>query len=240
MKNLFDVDWKTAETLINNSDAVIVSIGSIEQHGYHLPLGTDTIINNKIIEEVTRNLNCVYYPPITFGQTWSSSTYPGTISISENVLFEYLDCVICSLEQFNPKKIILYSFHRGNEKTIIDYCRNRNSTTNIYHISFFNIYDYVKDKVEDHKYGKIWHAGEIETSIMLYIDEKKVFLERFNRDEITSKKDDSDVKEIKWKNYNSAGSWGDASLATYEKGETIFNTLVEKVKSSVIYITNQN
>lgn len=236
MKNLFAVDWKTAEKLISGSEAVIISIGSIEQHGFHLPLGTDTIINEKILEEVTRDINCVYYPPITFGQTWSSSTYPGTISISEKVLIDYLDCVVNSLMQFNPQKMILYSFHRGNEKAIIDYCRNHEEINNLYHVDFFNIYDYVKDNVEDHKFGKTWHAGEIETSIMMYVDASKVSLEKFDEKKIIDKIDACKVREIKWKSFNDSGSWGNASLATFEKGEIIFNTLVDKIKDSINFI----
>lgn len=239
MKNLFHMDWKTAENEIANADAIIISIGSVEQHGYHLPLGTDTIITEKILEKVTEDKKIVYYPAITFGQTWSSSTYPGTISISENSLLAYLECVIESLQTFKPKKIILYTFHRGNEKVITEYCRRNMTNENLYHIEFFNIYDYVKEKVDDHKFGAIWHAGEIETSLMLYIDFESVNLDKFEKNEIVSKVDISKVKEIKWKEFNSSGSWGDASLATFEKGEFIFNTLVNKISDSINFIIKQ-
>ncbi|MEG0165607.1 creatininase family protein [Anaerorhabdus sp.] len=232
-KNIFYLNWDDASEEIKNADAVIVSIGSIEQHGHHLPLGTDTIITEKILEKITSELNCIYYPPITFGQTWSSSSFAGTVSIDDDVLTNYIINVINSINKFNPKKIILYTFHRGNEKTIVNVLRKLEDRTNLFHVEFFNIYDYVKEIVEDHIFGKTWHAGEIETSIMLYLEKDLVNLEKFNINELVDKNMISKIREVKWKTFNVSGSWGNASLANAEKGKYIFETLISKISISI-------
>lgn len=78
---LENLTWPQAEQYFKNHDLAIVPIGSIECHGKHMPLGTDTIIPNKILELIEKKSDALIVPTMPYGNTDYLASFPGTISL---------------------------------------------------------------------------------------------------------------------------------------------------------------
>jgi creatinine amidohydrolase len=94
---------------------VIVMLSSVEQHGPHLPINTDSIIADELAQRVARRLrHTLIAPTIRPGCSDHHLCLPGTISLRPQVLLEILRDYCSSLERHGFKKIILISSHGGN------------------------------------------------------------------------------------------------------------------------------
>ena len=99
---------------VAQSRGVILVCGSCEQHGYHLPLDTDNIIGFELALRIADRSKLLVMPPVSYGQVWSAKDFPGTISLSADLLKKLLRELIVSLHQQDIPNIILMSGHNGN------------------------------------------------------------------------------------------------------------------------------
>ena len=93
---------------------IIIGIGSIEQHGPHLPLGTDSLTIREIIQAVAERSNSVCVQPCFPGYSPHHMGFAGTISFSENTLIAVLMDTIGSLARHGIKRFLLMNGHGGN------------------------------------------------------------------------------------------------------------------------------
>lgn len=225
MRNLFYENWVSAKHKITESEGVLITLGSVEQHGLHLPLGTDVILAHAFAEKICERENMYYYPCITYGQVWSAKEYEGTVSIQESCLESYCVQVVESVLRAKPKRIFLFSFHNGNHRAIEKVQRTLSDVGkggNIFHISAAGI-----EKKAGHILttplwnGNVWHAGELETSLMLYVEPGLVQMERATKEfpEIPRL---YGRQPIPWKSFLESGSFGDAAAGDRQKGEQLF------------------
>jgi len=115
---LLNLTWPNAKKYFDENDMVIVAIGSIECHGRHLPLGTDTLIPDKILELIEEKSDVLIAPTIPYGACQSLEDYPGTINIDNEVLYQFLFSVIDNLYRHGARKILILNGHGGNIKVI--------------------------------------------------------------------------------------------------------------------------
>lgn len=115
---LANITWPKAESYFKENDMVLVSIGSIECHGRHLPLGTDTLIPDKLLELIEKKNDILIDPTIPYGACQSLEDYPGTINIDNEVLYNFLYSVIDNLYRHGARKILVLNGHGGNIKVI--------------------------------------------------------------------------------------------------------------------------
>ncbi len=113
---LQDMTWREiASALETGFDTVIIVVGSIEQHGPHLPISTDTLIADELAMRIARKLgNALAAPTIRPGCSEHHMSLPGTISLRPEVLLEILRDYCRSLANHGFKKIVLLSSHGGN------------------------------------------------------------------------------------------------------------------------------
>ena len=199
-------------------DTAILPIGSIEQHGPHLPLGTDWIIVQEIAKRVAEKLgNCYLLPALPYGTSQEHLEFPGTISLKPSTLAKVIRDIVLSLYLHNIKKIIVISGHGGNWiiKPTIRELNLKYPDLKIIHSGPMG--------------GKPLdiHAGDSETSYMLYINEDLV-----KKDKIVDHVPDVTQEYLDYvgmKPLSKHGSWGPASQASKEKGEKLLETRVEKI-----------
>lgn len=115
---LSNITWPKAEKYFKENDMVLVSVGSIECHGRHLPLGTDTLIPDKLVELIEKKSDILIAPTIPYGACQSLEDYPGTINIDNEVLYQFLYSVIDNLYRHGARKILVLNGHGGNIKVI--------------------------------------------------------------------------------------------------------------------------
>ena len=104
------------EDWLENEDApvVVIGLGAIEQHGPHLPLGTDSFDAMAMINEVAKSTNSVCVLPTWIGYSPHHMGFKGTITFSEDTYLNVLLDTMSSLAQHGVKRFVFYSGHGGN------------------------------------------------------------------------------------------------------------------------------
>lgn len=96
------------------ADVAVLPIGSLEQHGSHLPLVTDTVIACTIAREVAAAHSVQLLPPVTISCSQEHAAWPGTVSISARTLHLVITDVFESLRRSGVPKLVLVNGHGGN------------------------------------------------------------------------------------------------------------------------------
>ena len=236
MRNLFYHNWASAKKCIQESEGILVTVGSVEEHGFHLPLGTDIILAHVFAEAVCEKENMYYYPCVTYGQVWSAKEFEGTISISPDCLRAYCLQVVESVLRACPRRVILYSFHNGNHKVIEELLReltDRGIGENVFHITNAGIEKQAQHILTTPLWnGNVWHAGELETSLMLYAAAELVDMDAATA-EFPPVPFFYGKKPVPWKEFLESGACGDASTATGEKGEALFRLICRELETQI-------
>ena len=110
--------WPQAEHYFKENDIVLITVGSCECHGRHMPLGTDTIIPNRILELIEEKSHVMMAPTIPYGSTQSLACYPGTIDIGDELLSRLLSSVMENFYRFGIRRFAILNGHGGNIKPI--------------------------------------------------------------------------------------------------------------------------
>jgi creatinine amidohydrolase len=116
---LAKITWPRAEAYFKTHDTVLLAVGSIECHGRHLPLGTDTLIPERLLDLVEeKNSEILIAPIIPFGACEYLAPFPGTINLGMDVLYALVRRVADSLKCHGARKFIVLNGHGGNVKAL--------------------------------------------------------------------------------------------------------------------------
>ncbi len=97
---------------------VIFPIGSVEEHGNHLPLGTDSVQPEYIATEVAKRTGCLIAPPFRYGICNATRNFAGTITIQFDTLYKFALDVLSELVRNGFNRIIVMSGHAGNSHMV--------------------------------------------------------------------------------------------------------------------------
>jgi creatinine amidohydrolase/Fe(II)-dependent formamide hydrolase-like protein len=100
------------------SPVIIVGVGSLEQHGPHLPLGTDSLTARAYAHEVAKRTNSVCVHPCFPGYSPHHMGFAGTITFKDSTLFAVLMDTIGSLAKHGIKRFLLINIHGGNTNIV--------------------------------------------------------------------------------------------------------------------------
>jgi creatinine amidohydrolase len=162
--------------LVKKDGMVIIPIGACEEHGRHLPVNTDTeIAYNAVFEaakKISKKIPIAVTPPVWFGYTVGVlKNWPGTITIKPKVLIDLMRNICTSLIDMGINKILIVNGHGNNPGVLDVVVRSIGDDHKIFPgvVNVFSLWDkdYIS-KIRKSKEGGIGHAGEIETSLMLY------------------------------------------------------------------------
>jgi creatinine amidohydrolase len=176
------------EAIEKGKDAVMVVVGSIEQHGPHLPTATDTLCGCAIAERVARKMGRVLIAPaIRPGYSEHHMHFPGTISLRPEVLIEVIKDYCRCLARQGFKRIILLPTHGGNfplvEIAAAQIFQELKATFPVKMAIYTDLPGFLEKQFSIAKENGIsneqcgTHAGECETSEILAIDRNLVKLE---------------------------------------------------------------
>jgi creatinine amidohydrolase len=99
---------------VKDTGVCLLSLGVVERHGRHLPLGTDFLNGHAIACLAAEKEPAVVFPPFYFGQIYEARCFPGTVTLRPALLLELLTGVLDEIGRNGFRKIILYNAHGGN------------------------------------------------------------------------------------------------------------------------------
>lgn len=115
---LANMTWPKVQEYFEKNDMVLISIGSMECHGRHMPLGTDTLIPDHLLEKIEQKSDVLICPTIPYGACQCLSTFPGTIDIDTDVLYQFCKQIFENLYNHGARKFVFLNGHGGNMKMI--------------------------------------------------------------------------------------------------------------------------
>jgi creatinine amidohydrolase len=219
---------------LKKTRTVIIPFGSVEEHGEHLPLGTDTMHVYDVCRFIAEEIPVFIAPPVNYGLCKSTSLHPGTLTIQGATLRLLTMDIVTSLYLHGLKNFILISGHAGKThiSMIIDAGEELLNKFPDIKIAALTILDL---KLPD---GLIEtpgdsHAGELETSVIQYMHPELV--------KGTSPEEYPQFpKHILVRDklrYWRGGVWGNPQKASRKKGKTVLEEekkllidLVEKLE----------
>jgi len=234
----YDLTWDEVKEKLPNIGTVILPVGSCEQHSLHLPLGTDTYSAIHLSEKVAEALKGKVYvlPPIWYGISPHHMNFPGTITLSEDTLISLVLDIAYSLKQHGIEKLVIINGHGGNIPALTIALREIRDGLGM-KAALINPWLFISDITEKVLESKIWgHAGEFETSTAFVDMPGKVRVSKIKKPVIKEPKTpytaiwEKDKVITPWNTdeFTDTGAIGDPTKASKEKGEKLFNAMLER------------
>ena len=216
---------------------VIFPIGSVEEHGSHLPLATDSVQPEYIALEVAKRTGCLVAPPFRYGICNATRNFPGTITIQFDTLYKLALDVLSELIRNGFNRIIVMSGHAGNSHMValrlaaqeVVAKNDETPRSEKVRIMVLSDFDFAEELATELANPKDGHAGTIETARMMAIRpdlikaEGKADVWRMPRFEVLAH------PEV----FFPSGVNGDPTAASAKKGQKINDYIINEVEKLV-------
>ena len=231
-----------AESLRRNP-TVVLPFGSIEQHGPHLPCGTDTLIAEQLGEAVAARLGALYAPFGPYGVTPIHAGRPGTVSLSPETFERLLEEIMLELIRMGTRTLVLVNWHEMNTPSLNGVAAKvqaeQDATVVVAQAC------YTAQRLYRDEGGELTHGGSIEVLGVLAVDPELV---RHDRVEAVSRPPHAaaldemrrgtevygfvtDVGE-----FGGEGWYGDPTWATPERAATFVERVSAEVAAQVEHV----
>lgn len=217
-----ELAWPKVGRIIADDPRLIMPVGALEQHGPHLPIGTNNLIAEQVARAVSTRCNILLAPVFSYGVTVSGGPFraPG---LRRKTLHKAINELIGGWEDLDVRHFHLITAHRYEphlEALLM-------TASGPAHKSVYDLYQIdVSDVLESDP--EFEHAGELETSLMLYLAPDRVKMERaenFVPEGLALRK--YTRRRVPKPPIESRGVLGSPRLATAEKGAAVFRRYVE-------------
>ena len=112
------MNYREVEAYLKTSDTILIPVGSLENHGLHMPLGTDTLIPEHIARLIDERSDLLIAPAIPYGATDDLTGFAGTVSIGTEGLIALLRTVCDQLYRYGFRHFLILNGHGGNTAAI--------------------------------------------------------------------------------------------------------------------------
>lgn len=175
MQKIQEMTWVEFRDSLKAEKVAIVPIGSIEPHGYHAPLGTDTFVAEEIAERLGKLIGAFVAPTISYGCSelvYDISDWIGTISISPESITSLIVDIGNELSRMGIKKIIIVNGHINNSSPleIAAFKIWKKTGTPVGILEWWIVNKEQVRQIKGVTHGT--HADEIETSLLMVSDKK--------------------------------------------------------------------
>ena len=219
-------DLNLRKSIKKKKQVAIIPIGSIEQHGPHLPISTDSDIVTEVAKRLSEMKGYLLLPTLIYGVSFEHAPF-FNLSIRESTLRTILTDLCSSLLTNNIKTVFIINGHHGNLKSIknIDVKLQKISKNKlkVFPLSYWH---FMKREFD--------HAGFVETSLMLAIS-KNVKMKLAKKGLITDGMTKQEIKILgklanqSFPKATKNGIWGDPTKATKKDGKTILAEIIKNL-----------
>jgi creatinine amidohydrolase len=221
---------------------IVLPVGSVEQHGHHMPAGTDTMLASAVATAAAQSaaVRTVVLPPLWFGFSAHHTRFPGTVTVRPETLIAMIEDVVASVLAHGFRRVVVVNGHGGNAG-VMDvlaaklgsrfYGQGRIACLTYFHLARAEI-----AALRESPPGGMGHACEFETSMMMHHRPELVDLTRasvcypdtgseylttdlLGTSSVRTYHDFADLSE--------SGTLGDPTLASAEKGARFMTAVSE-------------
>ncbi len=231
----------------------VVPVGSLEQHGRHLPVGTDTLLVEAVSTEAAdragdEGVEAVVFPAIWTGYSPHHVSLGGTVTLTKETMLALLEDVCESIAEIGFDRILLVNGHGGNGPITSLVAGDLGvglDGVEVAEITYFSLGADAFANARRGEPGSAYHAGEFETALMLYLHEELVELDAASDDPVTpiSAHSPRDMFEggplgtrRAYERMTEDGVRGEATLATAETGEKLFEAVCDELAAVLVAV----
>lgn len=227
---------KQLKSLIKEKCVLLINFGSIEQHGAHLPVGTDYICMEERVKDIAKQTNSVYFSPIKLGYSYNHVGMTGTISLSSDLFINVVKSILLQIFEQGWSKCIIFSGHNGNWNALKVALQVVKEQFPKAEVVLANGYPRMDSNHNKNRFYKNFdmHAGVVETALINYfrpelLDQENILLPNDSIPnkvkEIINKNEIDDIDELllsavtpqHTELISENGVWGRNDLSLYKK-----------------------
>ena len=224
---LYDPEFR--KLIKSKKHTVIIPVGSLEQHGAHLPITTDSDIVTEIASRLAKKCGFIVFPTVSYGLSFEHDPL-FNINIRDIYFRNFLADIIWSIEYRidAPISIIILNGHHGNVEALNKLIKNSGKFRFGNRPRCYSYWHFMKHEFD--------HAGFVETSLMLAISDK-VKMKKAKKGLITKGLSEKEIQRINklstqpggFPKVAKNGVWGDPTGATKKDGEKFLAEIVRNL-----------
>lgn len=224
IKSQFDPELR--KIIKKKKQVAVIPVGSIEQHGPHLPISTDSDIVTEIAKRLSERKNYLRLPTLTYGVSFEHAPF-FNISIKEATLRTIISDLCKSLLANNIETIFIINGHHGNLKPLKNIEEKfRKLSKNKLRVFSLSYWHFMQREFD--------HAGFVETSLMLAIS-KNIKMKLAKKGLVTDGMKQQQIKNLgklaakSFPKVTKNGIWGDPRKATKRDGLMILDEIMKNL-----------
>ncbi|RLG78342.1 MAG: hypothetical protein DRO14_00845 [Thermoprotei archaeon] len=240
------LSWEDINNISKKPNSLaILPVGSIEQHGPHLPVGTDFLIADKVAEILTKKLNeknipTIKLPPIPFGLSSMWQAYPGTVTLRYDTFAKLIIEVLTSVIAAGFSNILILNSHVGNSDLLRVAAREAVEHAGKGKVAVITIWEFIGDIINTLFETPFFHADEAETSVALALgislirepvrssDIFRVYNEKWHSLDLT-RRPKAYVFRPESRTMHGPGAYGRPDKSSKEKGDVLVRELINRL-----------
>ncbi len=230
----------------NENLVVVIPVGATEQHGLHLPVDTDNFLIENLVYEAADmvcqlKIPVLVTPTIAFGASAHHMSFGATISLSQRTLVSVIKDVAKSLIESEFKRLFFVNGHGGNRSALsfaLTELKIENPSILLASCSHWELASSFINSNRESLRGGIGHSCELETSLSLAFDERRVKkdlmaknlpLPRIPEESFDLVNGGSVNIPFLYNQVSDTGVLGDPTLATKKKGRAFADYTIKKL-----------
>ena len=224
---------------------VVLPVAAHEQHGKHLPIGTDTIILEGVLEAfskvVPEDMDVLVLPAVMVGKSNEHMGFSGTLTLSMNTLASVVRDIAKSVAHHGFEKLVLFNSHGGNTDVLNACARDLRDDFGLRPFVidwwFTDFWADILKEIQESPRDGVFHACELETSLVMalrpeLVDESQVVAtfppEQMRRNKYVTVFGPVNMGWVT-KDITATGVIGDATKGTPEKGRKLLDFAAAKL-----------
>lgn len=241
------LSWIEYQQRLQEENAIIlIPCGALEQHGPHLPLGTDALLSTSVAQNVAEQINGIVAPTFSYGyksqpKSGGGQRFPGTTSLDGNSLSQLVRDVVRELARQGATQIVLVNGHYENQWFLtegIELAIRDVGSSSALRVMRLEYWDFLTSDILDQVFPEgfpgfaLEHAAVIETSLMVHYHANLVRLDLIP--DVTAHDFPSyDVFPQRSDWVDASGVLSSAKSASAKKGELMANHITTGVAVAI-------
>lgn len=242
LRDFRDMTWVEVEAALALQLPAILPLGAVEQHGHHLPLTVDDDLATGVSQEIASRTGFFLLPSLTYGDAWTNSSFPGTISLKPDTLRAMIIDIGQECLRMGMPALITLNGHFGNSVPIAQAAVVlANEGLPVLSLAYPGLENLAADICDSTPAGPgFFHADEVETSMMLALRPEAVRMDAAAPQYPTFPKTFG-AEPMQLRDFNPTGVFGDPRPSTAAKGRALIDGIADHIDPLIAaFLTRHN